>query len=633
MVKDKVNSRARGKMTMKNRQPPSGRSAGGGLRIGEMERDAVIAHGALQFLKESTMERSDKYEMYLSENSGQIAVANPSKNRYVCPNVDGPLEFNSDTLELESLNSKKTDIVKVEVPYNVKMMSQECEAMGISMRLVVRGKAEPEEMVIRKPTRFVPQIKQKVEAKTKTKTEKKSKRKAPAPLPLSGDKPGEGFQAVEYSRYRVGDEVIVVKKGFHYDDLLCVVVGIIGSGADKKYELKVVEVDKTGQGRTGALFQLIEYHLRPYGVGGGGYAPMSPKSPGYKPSSPRSPGRYGYGPYSPHSPKSPPLPADFQPHSPPPPGEGYGYGPYSPHSPKSPPLPADFQPDSPKELETDKFHIGQLVTINTEVYLDDDILVQNVIAEVVGKLEGDDYKLRIAEEGYPAEELTIGGRYLEPFEPKTPELPPSSPKVAPLVVETTGVTRSDIDRHEEVWQNVLTRTYTEEELRRMSTLAQSYNLDELKKLGIDKNLYVIVDDEDFDRSLLFKVIPEEDDRVETGRYYTPIHLAGFNLDAGLEVGNVYKLVDYNQMSIEVYSPTYLPGDPSPLYSPRGPDGPLKEGKGKQVEPSVFTFSQSNIEAAGAPEAPYSPKSPEEEPEPESNKKLAKYNIKFVKPKK
>jgi DNA-directed RNA polymerase II subunit RPB2 len=628
MVKDKVNSRARGKMTMKNRQPPSGRSAGGGLRIGEMERDAVIAHGALQFLKESTMERSDKYEMYLSENSGQIAVANPSKNRYVCPNVDGPLEFNSDTLELESLNSKKTDIVKVEVPYNVKMMSQECEAMGISMRLVVRGKAEPEEMVIRKPTRFIPQIKQKVEAKTKTIPDKKPKRKAPAPLPLSGDKPGEGFQAIEYSRFKVGDEVIVVKKGFHYDDLLCVVVGIIGSGADKKYELKVVEVDKTGQGRTGAFFQLIEYHLRPYGVGGGGYAPMSPKSPGFKPSSPRSPGGYGYGPYSP---KSPPLPTDFQPHSPPPPGEGYGYGPYSP---KSPPLPTDFQPHSPKELETDKFHIGQLVTINTEVYLDDDILVQNVIAEVIDKLEGDDYKLRITEEGYPPEEITIGGKYLEPFEPKSPELPPSSPKVAPVVVETTGVTRSDIDRHEEVWQNVLTRTYTEEELRRMSTLAQSYNLDELKKLGIDKNLYVIVDDEDFDRSLLFKVIPEEDDRVETGRYYTPIHLAGFNLDAGLEVGNVYKLVDYNQMSIEVYSPTYLPGDPSPLYSPRGPEGPEEpKTKGKQVEPSVFTFSQSNIEAAGAPEGPDSPKSPEEPPETGSNKKLEKYNIKFVKAKK
>ena len=59
---------------------------------------------------------------------------------------------------------------------------------------------------------------------------------------------------VEYSRYKVGDEVIV--KNGSYDDLLCIVVGIIGSGADKKFELKVVEVDRTGQGRTGAFFQM-----------------------------------------------------------------------------------------------------------------------------------------------------------------------------------------------------------------------------------------------------------------------------------------------------------------------------------------------------------------------------------------
>ena len=58
--------------------------------------------------------------MYLSENSGQIAIANPSKNRFVCPNVDGPLLFNDETLELESLNSKATDIVKVEVPIMLK---------------------------------------------------------------------------------------------------------------------------------------------------------------------------------------------------------------------------------------------------------------------------------------------------------------------------------------------------------------------------------------------------------------------------------------------------------------------------------------------------------------------------------
>ena len=51
MVKDKVNSRSTGKYTLKNKQPPSGRAIGGGLRIGEMERDAILSHGMMGFFK------------------------------------------------------------------------------------------------------------------------------------------------------------------------------------------------------------------------------------------------------------------------------------------------------------------------------------------------------------------------------------------------------------------------------------------------------------------------------------------------------------------------------------------------------------------------------------------------------
>ena len=70
MVKDKINSRDKGKVSLKTKQPPSGRAAGGGLRIGEMERDAILSHGALQFLKETMFERSDAYSFHISDKSG-----------------------------------------------------------------------------------------------------------------------------------------------------------------------------------------------------------------------------------------------------------------------------------------------------------------------------------------------------------------------------------------------------------------------------------------------------------------------------------------------------------------------------------------------------------------------------------
>ena len=63
MVKDKINFRARGPRTVLTRQTVQGRANDGGLRIGEMERDGVIGHGATKFLEESLMVRGDEYYM------------------------------------------------------------------------------------------------------------------------------------------------------------------------------------------------------------------------------------------------------------------------------------------------------------------------------------------------------------------------------------------------------------------------------------------------------------------------------------------------------------------------------------------------------------------------------------------
>ena len=66
MVEDKINYRSTGPKTLMTHQPLHGRSKGGGLAMGEMERDGTIAHGLSKFLHESFMDRSDGTQIQIN---------------------------------------------------------------------------------------------------------------------------------------------------------------------------------------------------------------------------------------------------------------------------------------------------------------------------------------------------------------------------------------------------------------------------------------------------------------------------------------------------------------------------------------------------------------------------------------
>jgi len=72
MVEDKINYRDTGARTLLTHQPLGGRSVGGGMRIGEMERDGLIAHGVSAFIEESFMKRSDAQEVLFQSASGLL---------------------------------------------------------------------------------------------------------------------------------------------------------------------------------------------------------------------------------------------------------------------------------------------------------------------------------------------------------------------------------------------------------------------------------------------------------------------------------------------------------------------------------------------------------------------------------
>jgi len=72
MVEDKINYRATGPKTLLTHQPLHGRAKGGGLAIGEMERDGMVAHGMSKFLHESFMDRSDAAEVQIDRSTGTL---------------------------------------------------------------------------------------------------------------------------------------------------------------------------------------------------------------------------------------------------------------------------------------------------------------------------------------------------------------------------------------------------------------------------------------------------------------------------------------------------------------------------------------------------------------------------------
>ena len=139
MPKDKINYRARGPRTALTRQTVQGRANNGGLRIGEMDRDCLIAHGLSGFIKESMMVRGDEFQITICNKTGCIAIYNEENNIFLSPHADGPIKFVGNLIEdLNVVNISKygRDFSLVKVPYAFKLLMQELKTMNIQMRII-----------------------------------------------------------------------------------------------------------------------------------------------------------------------------------------------------------------------------------------------------------------------------------------------------------------------------------------------------------------------------------------------------------------------------------------------------------------------------------------------------------------
>ncbi|KAL3171997.1 hypothetical protein MRX96_043674 [Rhipicephalus microplus] len=116
MVVDKVHARARGPRAVLTMQPTEGRARDGGLRLGEMERDCLIGHGASMLLLERLMLSSDAYEVDVCQTCGLLAYSHWC---HYC--------------------RSSRNISTLRIPYACKLLFQELLSMNIFPRLELKS--------------------------------------------------------------------------------------------------------------------------------------------------------------------------------------------------------------------------------------------------------------------------------------------------------------------------------------------------------------------------------------------------------------------------------------------------------------------------------------------------------------
>jgi DNA-directed RNA polymerase subunit B len=122
MVGNKLHGRASGKIALLTRQPVEGRARGGALRLGEMEQQALVAHGASLLLKERY--DSDKVLLHVCTRCGALATEDNIRNKTVCPLCNSE--------EVES----------VEISYAFKLLVEELQGLHIHTTFGLKNKYE-----------------------------------------------------------------------------------------------------------------------------------------------------------------------------------------------------------------------------------------------------------------------------------------------------------------------------------------------------------------------------------------------------------------------------------------------------------------------------------------------------------
>jgi DNA-directed RNA polymerase I subunit RPA2 len=151
MVNDKFQVRSTGPVNQLTMQPVKGRKRSGGIRVGEMERDALIGHGTAFLLQDRLLNCSDYTQTHLCKDCGSIVATQTTvprvgsaaavRCRLCATKVAGhtPLAGDGATSSLweDGLGNRfkgGSNIATVAIPFVLKYLDSELAAMGIRMR-------------------------------------------------------------------------------------------------------------------------------------------------------------------------------------------------------------------------------------------------------------------------------------------------------------------------------------------------------------------------------------------------------------------------------------------------------------------------------------------------------------------
>ena len=124
VVVNRIQARDKGPVQLLTRQPTEGKQKGGGIRFGEMEGEALVAHGAAMTLQEKLMDDADEMEVLFCEDCGLPAVDDKITNKKYCKVCGG------------------SNVHPIKISYGFKLLLDELKAMGVYPKINIGDKID-----------------------------------------------------------------------------------------------------------------------------------------------------------------------------------------------------------------------------------------------------------------------------------------------------------------------------------------------------------------------------------------------------------------------------------------------------------------------------------------------------------